>query len=316
MKALILAGGFATRLWPLTIDKAKPLLPIANKAIISHIVDKIPKDVPIIVSTNAIFSNDFKVWRELYKERDIEIFVEDADSDSGKKGALRAVGLVIETYKINEELLTIGGDNVFDFDFAKMLEMTGGKPTLAAFDVKDLEEAKKYGIVVANGSIITNFEEKPEAPRSTLAGTCCYYFPANTLSHIVKTSFEMPDKLGAIFTSFLEHGFEPRVFPFDGYWNDIGSFRAYVETHVAMGEASVPEKFLAIELGNSFEGVNYIDPSCEIRDSKIKDSIILQNTIIVNCDIHSSIIDKNCEFHNLELYQEIVKKDVVLFNEF
>ena len=101
----------------------------------------------------------------------------------------------------------------------------------------------------------------------------------------------------------MEHGFEPRVFPFDGYWNDIGSFRAYVETHVAMGEASVPEKFLAIELGNSFEGVNYIDPSCEIRDSKIKDSIILQNTIIVNCDIHSSIIDKNCEFHNLELYQ-------------
>lgn len=316
MKALILAGGFATRLWPLTIDKAKPLLPIANKAIISHIVDKIPENVSIIVSTNAIFANDFKAWRELYKERDIEIFVEDADSDSGKKGALRAVGLVIETFKINEELITIGGDNVFDFDLIKMLEMAGGKPTLAAFDVKDLEEAKKYGIVVADGSAIINFEEKPENPKSTLAGTCCYYFPVNTLAHIVKTSLEMPDKLGAIFTSFLENGFEPRVFAFDSYWNDIGSFKAYVETHVAMGETSVPEKFLGSGLGNVFEGVNYIDPSCKITNSKIKDSIILEGTIIENCDIDSSIIDKNCEFRNLELYQEIVKQNVVLFNQF
>ena len=62
MKCIVLAGGFATRLWPLTENKAKPLLHLKDKPLISHIVDGLPKDMEIIVSTNAVFENEFKKW--------------------------------------------------------------------------------------------------------------------------------------------------------------------------------------------------------------------------------------------------------------
>ena len=75
MKALILAGGFAKRLWPLTLDKAKPLLPIAGKPVISHIVEKIPPQISIVVSTNEMFAGDFSDWRASHPQRDITIYV-------------------------------------------------------------------------------------------------------------------------------------------------------------------------------------------------------------------------------------------------
>ena len=62
MQCFILAGGFATRLWPLTEKQAKPLLPIAGKPILTHLIEKIPDDLPITVSTNAAFQGGFKEW--------------------------------------------------------------------------------------------------------------------------------------------------------------------------------------------------------------------------------------------------------------
>ena len=78
MKAIILAGGFATRLWPLTENKAKPLLHLKDKALISHIVEGLPQSVEIIVSTNAVFEEAFLNWAKEYSNRSIEIFVEDS----------------------------------------------------------------------------------------------------------------------------------------------------------------------------------------------------------------------------------------------
>ncbi|NTU69922.1 NTP transferase domain-containing protein, partial [bacterium] len=63
MKAIILAGGFATRLWPLSEQRAKPLLPIAGKAIVSHLAESLPEDVELIISTNEQFEKSFKDWK-------------------------------------------------------------------------------------------------------------------------------------------------------------------------------------------------------------------------------------------------------------
>ena len=202
MKCIILAGGFATRLWPLTESKAKPLLHLKDKPIISHIVDGLPSDMEIIVSTNAVFEYEFKKWVQDYKNRPIRIFVEDSVDDEFKKGALGATAMVIGHEKIEEDLLLIAGDNYFGFEMKDFIDSYQNNPILAAYDIQDLNLAKRFGVVVANtdpesslptgqagsGGQVVEFQEKPQEPKSTLVSTGCYVFPRENLADIVEAN--------------------------------------------------------------------------------------------------------------------------------
>lgn len=309
MKVLILAGGFAKRLQPLTADKAKTLLPLAGKAVISHIVENVPTHFPIIVSTNTTFENDFHEWRKLHPERDITVLVEPSTSEATKKGSLGAVGLAIDHYKIDEDLLIIGGDNYFSFKVEDFMAFTKNQPALAAYDIRNVEDAKKFGVVIAEGSVVKSFQEKPDAPLSTLVGACFYYVPQRYLPMISELAIRLPDRIGAVFENFLEKGVESHVYTFNGYWNDIGSFRAYVDAHIHAGAQTiaVPTHLSAPALGNTFIGVNHVDDSCEIKNSVIKDSIILAGAKIENSKIDTCIVDKNAVLQNAELAEQIVK---------
>ncbi|HRH93005.1 MAG TPA: sugar phosphate nucleotidyltransferase, partial [Candidatus Peribacteria bacterium] len=90
MRCFVLAGGFATRLWPLTEKRAKSLLPLAGKPILSHVVDAVPAKIPVSVSTNAVFEADMRRWAKK-QNRDIDIVVEDTGHDDQKLGALGAL---------------------------------------------------------------------------------------------------------------------------------------------------------------------------------------------------------------------------------
>ena len=135
-----MAGGFATRLWPITKTKAKPLLPIGKKTIIDHIYEKLKKfDRPIIVSTNKLFQDDFEVWAA---DKDVELVIENSTREEEKLGAVRALAEVVKT--INDEMLVVAGDNLFSFSLDGFLEYYKQKnaPVTALYDVGDLELAK------------------------------------------------------------------------------------------------------------------------------------------------------------------------------
>lgn len=309
MKALILAGGFAKRLWPLTTDKAKPLLPLGGRPLLSHLVDKIPAGIPIIVSTNRAFAADFAAWRERHPDRDITIFIEDAQTEGTKKGALAAVGLAVRSLGIDEDLLIVGGDNFFTFDLADFLAKAGSAPLLAAYDIGDREQAKKFGVVVADGDRIQGFEEKPAEPRSTLVSTCCYFLPKASLPRLHEAASLTPDKIGALFEYLLAQGEDARVYRFTGYWNDIGSFQGYLDAHRESGlSLSVPEKFLHPALGNRFEGINHIDEDCTIEQAIVSDSIILKGCTLQNCEVHSCIVDAGCEILGGRVEGQIISR--------
>ncbi|MBU0614252.1 NDP-sugar synthase [Patescibacteria group bacterium] len=302
MKVLILAGGFAKRLWPLTLDKAKPLLPLGHQTMMCHILEKLPQDASIIVSTNLAFEPHFKEWLALHPDRDITLYIEDSKNESGKKGALAAVKLVIDDFKIQDDLLVIGGDNYFEFSLEAYLNVAKDAPMLAAYDIQDTEQAKKYGVVVVDGTRVLNFQEKPENPKSTLVGTCVYYFPKSVLEMVREAADITPDKIGSVFEYFLSQGVEPQVFASKEYWNDVGSLEAYLHAHSQSGKGSdVPPELQEVGLGNTFEGVNYIHPSVIIENSTIKDSIIFSGSIIKNSQISSCVIDKNCELQSVQL---------------
>ncbi|MEM0215626.1 MAG: sugar phosphate nucleotidyltransferase, partial [Archaeoglobaceae archaeon] len=149
MKAVIMAGGYATRLWPITKTRAKPLLPLGSKKIIDFVYEKlIDFDIPIILSTNKRFEEEFRSW---CKGKKVEIIAENTRNEEEKLGAVRALAEIAK--EIKEDLLVVAGDNVFTFsikDFYKKFESIR-KPMIALYDVGDFELAKRYGVAEMEG---------------------------------------------------------------------------------------------------------------------------------------------------------------------
>lgn len=309
MKCIILAGGFATRLWPLTENKAKPLLHLKDKPLISHIVESLPVDIEIIISTNAVFENSFNEWIKQYTNRKIKIFVEDSGSDEFKKGALGATALVIQEENITEDLMLIAGDNYFGFKIQALIDSFKGNPLLAAYDIQDLEKAKKFGVVIEKDGEAIEFQEKPEHPKSTLVSTGCYVFPQKNLKDIIHYAKDKNDDLGGIFEYLADKGDTINVFRFSEDWVDIGSYDAYLKANQDLLEGNVIEKKNVTKAGqNTFEGSVYLGEGAHIEDSIIDGSVVLGNNRIKNCVIRHCVIDSDCELEGVDLSYKMIRQ--------
>ncbi|AAL80572.1 putative mannose-1-phosphate guanyltransferase [Pyrococcus furiosus DSM 3638] len=147
MKVLIMAGGYATRLWPITKNKPKPLLPVGNKTIIEHILEKLANiKYPIYVSTNKFFEKSF---REKLSKYDVELIVENSYREEEKFGTIAAIKNAIETIG-DDDYLIISGDNLFSLSIEDFLSRFDEvkKTLIAVYDIGDFELAKRYGVVV------------------------------------------------------------------------------------------------------------------------------------------------------------------------
>jgi glucose-1-phosphate thymidylyltransferase len=234
MNVLILAAGYATRLYPLTLHKAKPLLEVADKPIIEWLMDNLA-DVPdletIYVATNDKFASDFQAWSASYQERwpkfKFKIINDGSKSDEDKLGAIGDINFVITRENLVENgLLIIAGDNLFTDSLTGFVaNAKGTAATVAVYDVGDTEAIKKYGNISVNAEgIITHFEEKPNKPRGTLAAVALYYYSPEVLS-LLRTYLAAgnnPDQPGR-FVQWLYTRKPVRTFQLKGQWLDIGS---------------------------------------------------------------------------------------------
>jgi len=231
--AIVMAGGFAKRLWPLTKNKAKPLLDVNGEKIIEFVLEKIEEVEEIdrvIITTNEKFGKQFEEFLSGYKgKKKAELFVEPGLKNEQKLGALGGLAYLIEEKEINEDFLVIGGDNIFEFDLNELIELFNEKEKkrfcFAVYDIKSLEEAKKFGVVeVDEEGKVTSFVEKPENPESTLISTCCYLFPKKSIRMLKEyLKGNNPDALG-FFVGWLRAREEIYAMPFSEKWFDIGSF--------------------------------------------------------------------------------------------
>jgi glucose-1-phosphate thymidylyltransferase len=313
MKCIILAGGFATRLWPLTENKAKPLLHLKDRPIISHIVDALPPTIEILISTNAVFEDDFKAWAKHYPDRNLRIFVEDSKANEGKKGALGATALVIRETKIDEDLLLIAGDNYFGFRLSDFLAAFRGHPLLAAYDIRDLNLAKKFGVVVAKNGQVTEFQEKPQEPKSTLVSTGCYVFPRKNLADIVEYAAKKKDDLGGIFEHLLRKGETIETFSFKEPWYDIGSFEGYLKATKDLLDGQVIEKDGVQKSGkNQLTGGVYLGEDTHLEDCVIEDSVILKDCVLRNCVLRNCIVAERCVLDGIDLGRQMIRQGSVI----
>ncbi|MBW3002131.1 nucleotidyltransferase family protein [Candidatus Woesearchaeota archaeon] len=231
MKAVILAAGYATRLYPLTKNKAKPLLPVGNKLMIEWIIGKI-KEVPeineIIIVTNSKFYEDFKNWAE--NKKGIKILNDGTTSNEDRLGVVDDIIFAIEAENITEDLMIVGGDNLFEFDLNKLVTLSKEKKasTIAAFDVKTIEEARKLGNVISdeNGKI-SDIEEKPQNPKSTLAATLCYFIRAEDIPAAVSQK----NTIGIPLPKLIMKTKPVYAVVYTAPWYDIGSHEQYKEVN-------------------------------------------------------------------------------------
>lgn len=229
MKCLILAGGFATRLFPLTVNKAKALLEYKGKPVITYIVDKIPRSIDILVSTNRKFETDFLLWQKTI-DRQVELCIEEALSDDQKKGAVGAIDYWIKNKTIYEDLMVIAADNYFEFELTTLLsQFNGYNPLIATYDVGDknkaceIGKACQVGLVILQGNKVIKLDEKPLIPTSSVISSGIYILPSRIFSSLAFYTRESKrDNLGSFISFLLSQGEEVQASVFDELWMDIG----------------------------------------------------------------------------------------------
>jgi glucose-1-phosphate thymidylyltransferase len=234
MNVLILAAGYATRLYPLTKTKAKPLLEVAGKPMIDWVLDNlapVPDIETIYVVTNAKFADDFQRWSDQYKRRNAKLnfkIVNDGSTDdSNKLGAIGDISLVLTREDVaSSDLIVVAGDNLFSESLTDFVDAARGSvATLATYDVGDREAMKKYASITTNADgVITNFEEKPQNPKTTLAGIALYYYSREVLPLFTTyiAAGNNPDQPGRFVQWLCQH--KPvKTHRIRGTWFDIGS---------------------------------------------------------------------------------------------
>jgi len=226
MKSLILASGFGTRLYPLTQNKAKALLEYKGRPIINHVIDRIPKDIDILVNVNRKFEADFRRWQSSM-DRKVTLCVEPALTEQEALGAVGSIDYWVRAKNISEDLLVIASDNYFEFDLNRFIDAYKGKNTLVAVcDIGDKNRAGQFGVVKLKGNKIIELVEKPKKPESSLVAIACYIFPPRIFPHLFQCCREGRDNLGN-FISYLVEVDEVQAYTFSEVWFDIGNLDVY-----------------------------------------------------------------------------------------
>jgi len=230
MKCVILASGFGTRLYPLTVDRPKAFLEYKGVPLISHIVNKIPDDLSVVVTTNKRFEPDFRRWMSTLK-RQVSLCVEPVVTPEQSLGAVGSLNYVIKKNRIEDDLLVIAADNYFEFNLSEFISAFDGRTALVAvYDVGDRNKAAGYGVVRLDGNKIVEFEEKPKAPKSSLVATACWVLPSRILPSVSEfASRGRKDNLGDFITHLVKVD-SVCAYVFDELWLDIGSTEAYYDT--------------------------------------------------------------------------------------
>lgn len=203
MKALILGAGYGLRLYPLTANTPKPLLDIAGKPVIEWTLDSLlpRKEIDkIFIVSNHLFYTNYEKWlREKMGQRagpfrtygkKIALYDDMSQNINDKLGAIGDMQFVIKKAKINDDLLIIAGDNLFEIDFTdftRYFKKQGTTIALKDFKGSNKEIVSQYGVVTLDkNKRIIDFEEKPAQPQTTLVAMCLYIFAQGDLKLINK----------------------------------------------------------------------------------------------------------------------------------
>lgn len=248
MKCLILAAGYATRLYPLTENFPKPLLEVGRKPILDWLVDDLAEHTDIdefIVVSNHKFAAHFESWKkDKQKVRPYEITVIDdgTSTNETRLGAVKDIQLAVETLDLTDDLLVMAGDNVLDFSLSAFVEFAKRKNTscVMCHEENELKKQQKTAIITVDGSdLITSYEEKPKEPKGNLAVPPFYCYRACDVKRIPEAlkdgcGYDAPGS----FAAWLSRQTPMHAYRMTGRRYDIGDLNSYEyvkDGHILLG---------------------------------------------------------------------------------
>ncbi len=242
MRTLILAAGYATRLYPLTKNTPKSLLLVGKMTIMDHLIRKLEGSDEIKyvhVVTNQKFYGAFRDWLKALKtKKRVTIDNDGSTTNENRLGALGDIKLTLERQGIRDDLMVLAGDNMFDWGLKGFIEHTKAEPGLfamGAYDIGSKSKASKYGVVkVDRKGYVVDFLEKPKDPPSSLVATGIYYFPKDEL-HMIGDYLKVGRENDAPghFVQWLHKERKVRCYAFKGIWYDIGDMESYRKANLA-----------------------------------------------------------------------------------
>ncbi len=241
MKALVLAAGYATRLYPLTLDRPKALLEVGGRPMLDRLLERIDEmgvDETIVV-TNAKFTPHFEEWAR--GREGVTIVNDGTTSNDDRLGAIGDIAFVVDELGVDDDLVVVAGDNLFGDEISGFGEygLKVDAPVLAVHDVGDLEGMREYNQVEvdADGRVVF-MEEKPEQARTTLAGIALYYYPRHALPLVRQYLAEgnNPDQPGRL-PEWLYSRTPVYTWQLPGEWYDIGSVETLREADAIFSQS-------------------------------------------------------------------------------
>jgi glucose-1-phosphate thymidylyltransferase len=318
MEAVVLAGGYATRLWPITRHRPKMFLPLGEETVIDTVLADLEADdriEAVYVSTNERFADAFADYLEESRFEKPRLSVEATTAEDEKLGVVGALAQLVEREGVTDDLLVVAGDNLISFDLAEFVDFfeERGTATLAAYDVGSRERATSYGVLDLDGDRVVGFQEKPDRPESTLVSIACYAFPAETVGRFQEylAADENPDEPGW-FVQWLQARQPVHAFSFDGAWFDIGTPESYLdavawaldgETYVAP-DARVRDATLgtAVQL---LDGV-------EVEGADLERTVAFPGATISDCTVDDTLVDEGARIENVDLTDALVGADSLI----
>ncbi len=295
MKAVIMAGGFGTRIQPLTSSIPKPMIPLFNRPIMLHIVELLKKHditdlVMLLYHQPFVIKNFFRDGADF----GVKITYVTPLQDMGTAGAVKAA----EKY-LDERFLVISGDLLTDFNLKKVIDFHNDNKAMATITLTSVKDPLQFGVVITDKERrITQFLEKPgwgEVISDTI-NTGIYVLEPEIFNYIPEgENFDFSQDL---FPQMLANKDPLFGFPAKGYWRDIGNTDSYREAHHDIFKGKVNLKIdepkldyvgkdlrvgadVNLEHASGLEGTVVIGDNSQILgDVRIKDSVIGRNCTI------------------------------------
>ncbi len=237
MKCLILAAGYATRLYPLTENFPKPLLKVKDKTILDWLVDdvaEIPEVDEFVIVTNHRFAGFFEEWadnKKKYVDFKINVVDDGTDTNENRLGAVKDIWFAVEKLQCEDDFIVLAGDNVLDFSFKGFVEFAYEKGTscVMSHEENDLAKQQRTAIITFDENyLIDSYEEKPKVPKSNHAVPPFYFYRKEDIMRI-------PEALEAgcnadapgSFAAWLSRQTNVHAYPMPGKRYDIGNLESY-----------------------------------------------------------------------------------------
>lgn len=236
MVCMVLAAGYATRLYPLTVNFPKPLLDVGGKSILDRLIEDIDKQsevTEIVIISNHKFIEHFRKWESNQNFIKPMTIIDDGSTDNNNRlGAVRDIQFAVKKLNINDDLLVIAGDNLLDFSICDFLKFSKEKNTscVMCYGENNLSKLQNTAVITKNSDgLITSYEEKPNNPKGNLAVPPFYFYKNKDANRIAEAINEgcSADAPGS-FAAWLSQRTKMFAWQMKGKRYDIGDLANYL----------------------------------------------------------------------------------------